>query len=124
MRSEGTPHTLRGLDIDPGPPYAVFLQNTPLLADAVPRVGTLGWFALPRWGKGTMTFPIPRPCPPPGECRAIGLVCVAPLGHGDGNAVLDKLQRNCADMLERLAWFWRGRRIENAIVLLPPTGPR
>jgi hypothetical protein len=29
----------------------VFLQNTPLLSDAVPRVGTLGWYALPRWGK-------------------------------------------------------------------------
>jgi hypothetical protein len=31
--------------------YAVFLQNTPILSDAVPRVGTLGWYALPRWGK-------------------------------------------------------------------------
>jgi hypothetical protein len=29
----------------------VFFQNTPLLSDAVPRVGTLGWYALPRWGK-------------------------------------------------------------------------
>jgi hypothetical protein len=29
----------------------VFLQNTPILSDAVPRVGTLGWYALPRWGK-------------------------------------------------------------------------
>ncbi len=38
-------------DIAPGLPYAVFLQNTPLLSDAVPRVGTLGWYALPRWGK-------------------------------------------------------------------------
>ena len=34
----------------PRPSYAVFLQNTPLLSDAVPRVGTLGWYALPRWG--------------------------------------------------------------------------
>ena len=49
-RSEGTPHSLRAADIDPGPPYAVFLQNTPLLSDAVPRVATLGWYALPRWG--------------------------------------------------------------------------
>jgi hypothetical protein len=38
-------------DIAPGLLYAVFLQNTPLLSDAVPRVGTLGWYALPRWGK-------------------------------------------------------------------------
>ncbi len=29
----------------------MFLQNTPILWDAVPRVGTLGWYALPRWGK-------------------------------------------------------------------------
>ena len=32
----------------PRPSYAVFFQNTPLLSDAVPRVGTLGWYALPR----------------------------------------------------------------------------
>jgi hypothetical protein len=38
-------------DIAPGLLYAVFLQNTPLLSDAVLRVGTLGWYALPRWGK-------------------------------------------------------------------------
>jgi hypothetical protein len=50
-RSEGTPPILRASDLDPAPPYAVFLQNTPLLSDAVPRVGTLGWYALPRWGK-------------------------------------------------------------------------
>jgi hypothetical protein len=50
-RSEGTPHTPRVSEIDPGPPYAVFLQNTPVLSDAVPRVGTLGWYTLPRWGK-------------------------------------------------------------------------
>jgi hypothetical protein len=40
-RSEGTLHRLCVLDIDPGPAYAVFFQNTPLLSDAVPRVGTL-----------------------------------------------------------------------------------
>jgi hypothetical protein len=62
-RSEGTPHTLRVSDIDPGPPYAVFLQNTPLLSDAVPRVGTLGWYALPRWGKLHDGISIPCPCP-------------------------------------------------------------
>ena len=50
-RSEGTPHRLRVLGIAPEPPYAVFLQNTPILLDVVPRVGTLGWYALPRWGK-------------------------------------------------------------------------
>ena len=38
-------------DIAPGLLYAVFLQNTPILSDAVLRVGTLGWYALPRWGK-------------------------------------------------------------------------
>jgi hypothetical protein len=51
MRSSGTLHHLRVSEIDPGSAYAVFLQNTPLLWDAVPRVGTLGWYALPRWGK-------------------------------------------------------------------------
>jgi hypothetical protein len=29
------------------PPYTVFIQNTPRLSDAVPMVGTLGWYALP-----------------------------------------------------------------------------
>jgi hypothetical protein len=51
----------------------VFLQNTPLRSDAVPRVGTLGWYALPRWGKGTMTFPITRPWPRR-TSRRMGLV--------------------------------------------------
>ena len=37
LRSEGTPHNLRVSDIEPGTPYAVFLQNTPILWDAVPR---------------------------------------------------------------------------------------
>ena len=32
----------RASDLDPALPYAVFLQNTLLLWDAVPRVGTLG----------------------------------------------------------------------------------
>ena len=46
-----TPQSLRVADIGHGTSYAVFLQNTPILWDAVPRVGTLGWYALPRWGK-------------------------------------------------------------------------
>jgi hypothetical protein len=56
-------------DIAPGLLYAVFLQNTPILSDAVPRVGTLGWYALPPSGQ----FAVPRAMP----C----LVCVAPLGQ-------------------------------------------
>ena len=50
-RSEGTPHSLRVSDLDPGLSYAVFLQNTPILWDVVPRADALGWYALPRWGK-------------------------------------------------------------------------
>ena len=56
-------------DIAPGLLYAVFLQNTPILSDEVPRVGTLGWYALPPSGQ----FAVPRAMP----C----LVCVAPLGQ-------------------------------------------
>ena len=39
------------------------LQNTPILSDAVPRVGTLGWYALPRWGKSNdgVSIACPRP---------------------------------------------------------------
>ncbi len=37
LLSEGTPHHLRVSDIDHGPSYAVSLQNTPFLSDAVPR---------------------------------------------------------------------------------------
>ena len=29
----------------------MFLQNTPILWDVVPRADALGWYALPRWGK-------------------------------------------------------------------------
>ena len=32
-----TPQSLRVVVIDHGTPYAVFLQNTPILWDAVPR---------------------------------------------------------------------------------------
>ena len=35
----------------PRPFYAVFLQNTPILSDEVPRANALGWYALPHWGK-------------------------------------------------------------------------
>ena len=74
-------------ETDPGPPYAVFLENTPILSDAVPRVGTLGWYALPRWGN--LQFPGRCPAwyalPPSGQFavpRAMPcLVCVAPLGQ-------------------------------------------
>ncbi len=44
--------SLRVSDLDPGLSYAVFLQNTPVLWDVVPRADALGWYALPRWGKG------------------------------------------------------------------------
>ena len=37
LRSEGTPHSLRVSDIGHGTAYAVFLQNTLILGDAVPR---------------------------------------------------------------------------------------
>jgi len=53
-RSEGTPHSLRVSDIDPGHSYAVFLQNT--LFSRVRFPGRCpGWYALPRWGK--LRFP-------------------------------------------------------------------
>ena len=48
------------------PSYAVFLQNTPILSDAVPRVGTLGWYALPRWGKSNDDVSHPAFMPSPG----------------------------------------------------------
>ena len=59
-RSEGTPHSLRVSDLDPGLSYAVFLQNTPILWDVVPRANALGWYALPRWGKLNNGISIPR----------------------------------------------------------------
>ena len=57
-RSEGTPNNLRVLDFDPALPYAVFLQNTPILSDEVPRANALGWYALPLWGKLKDQVPI------------------------------------------------------------------
>ena len=75
-----------------GPSYAVFLQNTPILSGAVPRVGTLGWYALPRWGKLNNGILIPRPCPnghrvltcrrgSVGANRPPRFRCHAPTGH-------------------------------------------
>ena len=62
-RSAGTPHTLRVSDIAPDLPYAVFLQNTPLLSDAVPRAMLWAGMRCPVGANGTMAFPIPHPCP-------------------------------------------------------------
>ena len=76
-----TPQSLRVADIDHGTSYAVFLQNTPILWDAVPRVGTLGWYAMPRQGKLYDRISIPRPCPPSRALRSIGLVCEDPSGQ-------------------------------------------
>ena len=59
-RSEGTPHSLRVSDLDHGPSYAVFLQNTPILWDAVPRAMPWAGMRCPVGAKGTMAFPIPR----------------------------------------------------------------
>ena len=47
-------------DIAPGLPYAVFLQNTPILSDTVPRALPRAGMRCPVGAKGTMTFPIPR----------------------------------------------------------------
>ena len=54
--------------------YAVFLQNTPILSEAVPRVGTLGWYALPRWGKWNDHVSDHASVPPTGTSRSIRLV--------------------------------------------------
>ena len=53
LLSEGTPHHLRVSDIDHGPSYAVFLQNTPTLSDAVP--GAMLW--------ASMRCPVRAKCP-------------------------------------------------------------
>jgi hypothetical protein len=76
--------------------YAVFLQNTPILSDAVPRVGTLGWYALPPSGQ----FAVPRAMP--------SLVCGAPLGqieqwHFDP-AFMPKRGASRSDVSARLRW--------------------
>ena len=53
LLSEGTPHHLRVSDIDHGPSYAVFLQNSPTLSYAVLR-------AMPWAG---MRCPVGAKCP-------------------------------------------------------------
>ena len=52
----------------------MFLQNTPILSDAILRVGTLGWYALPRWGKWHDDFSDSASVPPIGTSRSIRLV--------------------------------------------------
>jgi hypothetical protein len=86
-----------------GPSYAVFLQNTPILSGAVPRVGTLGWYALPRWGKLNNGISISCPCPnghrvptcrrgsvganrpPRFRCHALKGHCIPAQGANPGN---------------------------------------
>ena len=44
----------------PGLPYAVFLQNSPILWDAVPRAMPWAGMRCPVGANGTMAFPIRR----------------------------------------------------------------
>jgi hypothetical protein len=57
-RSEGTPHNLRVSDIDQGTPYAVFLQNTPILSDAIPRAMPWAGMRCPFRAYYAMTVPV------------------------------------------------------------------
>ena len=57
-RSEGTPHNFRVSDIDPGLSYAVFLQNTPILWDGVPRAMPWAGMRCPFRASCTITFSI------------------------------------------------------------------
>jgi hypothetical protein len=57
-RSEGTPHKARTSDFDPGLPYAVFLQNTLILWDVVPRAMPWAGMRCPFRAYGTMAFPM------------------------------------------------------------------
>ena len=45
---------------DPGPSYAVFLQNTLILLDAVPKAMPWAGMRCPVGANGTMAFPIRR----------------------------------------------------------------
>ena len=36
--------------------YAAFLQNAGFFSGRIPRVCTLGWYAMPRWGMGSKTW--------------------------------------------------------------------
>ncbi len=68
----------RTSDLDHGLLYAVFLQNTPLLSDAVPRALPWAGMRCPFRAHGTITFPITRPYPhtghrvPSGWCGPVG----------------------------------------------------
>ncbi len=59
-RYEGTPYHLRVSDIDPGLSYAVFLQNTLILWDAVPRARPWAGMRCPVGAIGTMVSLIRR----------------------------------------------------------------
>jgi hypothetical protein len=58
LRSEGTPHHLRVSAIDHGPSYAVFLQNTLTLSNAVPRAMPWAGMRCPFRATGRMGFPM------------------------------------------------------------------
>ena len=60
-RSEGTPHSLRVSDIDHGLSYAVFLQNTPILSDGIPRAMPWAGMRCPVGANGAMACS--SPCP-------------------------------------------------------------
>jgi hypothetical protein len=78
--------SVRVSDIDPGLPYAVFLQNTLFLWDAVPRVGTLGWYALPRLGKWNDDVSDPMSMPRMGIVpRRVSAAPLEPLEHRVSN---------------------------------------
>ena len=57
LLSEGTPHHLRVSDIDHGPSYAVFLQNTPAVSYAVPRAMPWDGMRCPFRANRTMVSP-------------------------------------------------------------------
>ena len=81
----------------------MFLQNTPILSDAVPRVGTLGWYALPRWGKWDdgVSDPAFDRCGPGAKCgnrgqrpylyRAAGVSRFLRAGRGEDLGESDRL---------------------------------
>ena len=53
--SEGTPQRESRARCPRHGDYAAFLQNAKNVAGWVPRVGTLGWYAMPRQGMGLET---------------------------------------------------------------------
>ena len=59
-RSEGTPHNTRATDFDPGLPNAVFLQNTLILWDAVPRAMPWAGMRCPVGAYWTITVSVTR----------------------------------------------------------------